>query len=437
MYTEKGNTIFKPVAKAKPRTTAPSISRQTSVFQPPLDAVPESAPLVASTANNIENVSASRTSQNVAPPTVIPTPSRTAPPVVAQAAPLITVQASIPNDLPTSAGQPFSVPVSLQSAVTTQAPTGLVLNTASSSSTSMIPMAQAGSSIHVQESFITEDRQEGSSKGRKRKKSGEDNAKVPRKRRISKGSEAEITERERSNSQESRSRGSSKARNRKRAPSPPPFDSGADPGEEIDPTAITMSALCVDTGQGRISSKAAEIVNNHAAWKLKSREKRTRMRAIMEAKKYGRPEEEVDETGTSTQAQVSQTSTSDPVTASSSTTPAILDSTGSGFDYSQDLATSRYNVQVRIGPNGETLIDEDSLVVDRAENHGTENLTHVTESDYTRFVNSGTYGKRFRGSRWSAEETELFYDVGVSLCIDLPLTHRHGLSGIITVWRKL
>jgi hypothetical protein len=82
-----------------------------------------------------------------------------------------------------------------------------------------------------------------------------------------------------------------------------------------------------------------------------------------------------------------------------------------GFDYSQDLATSRYNVQVRIGPNGETIIDEESLFVDRNEEENTENYTHVEESDTTKFVNSGTYGKKFRGSRWSAEETERFYTV--------------------------
>ena len=58
----------------------------------------------------------------------------------------------------------------------------------------------------------------------------------------------------------------------------------------------------------------------------------------------------------------------------------------------QDLATSQYNVQVCIGPNGETVIDEDSLVVDCVENDG-------TESDHIKFVNSGTYGKRYRGSR--------------------------------------
>lgn len=238
------------------------------------------------------------------------------------------------------------------------------------------------------------------------------NERDPKRRRSSKRGEARTSELRRSPSQ---SRPSKTPRSRKRTPSLPPFTSDADPGEDIDPTAVTMAALCVDIGQGRISSKAAEIVDNHSAWKLKNREKRTRMRAIMEAKKYGRPDDEAEDSPENPkQAEEPQPSTSIGLIASSSTPPTTSGGIGNGFDYSQDLTTSRYNVQVRIGPNGETIIDEDSLVVDRAENHGTENFTHVIESDYTKFVNSATYGKRFRGSRWSAEETELFYDVRIS-----------------------
>lgn len=76
------------------------------------------------------------------------------------------------------------------------------------------------------------------------------------------------------------------------------------------------------------------------------------------------------------------------------------------------MSTSRYNVQVRIGPNGETIIDEASLFVDRHDEVDTAEYTHIEESDSTKFVNSATYSKKLRGSRWSAEETELFYDVG-------------------------
>jgi len=197
---------------------------------------------------------------------------------------------------------------------------------------------------------------------------------------------------------------------------------------------MTMAALCVDTGQGRISSKAAEIVNNHATWKLKNREKRARMKVMMEAKKYGHPDDEAEDSPEkSNQADEHQSSTSTAIPLSSVTAP-VTDDSGNGFDYSQDLTTSRYNVQVRIGPNGETVIDEDSLVVDRADNQRTENLTHVTESDHTKFVNSATYGKRFRGSRWSAEETELFYDVR-NFGYNIPLIE--FFLGIIAIWRKL
>ncbi|EAU92771.2 hypothetical protein CC1G_01816 [Coprinopsis cinerea okayama7 len=192
---------------------------------------------------------------------------------------------------------------------------------------------------------------------------------------------------------------------RSRGPSLPPYDPTADPGEDIDPTVVTMASLCEDTGQGRVSSKAAEIQSNHAAWKQRNREKRARMRAIMEAKKYGRTDEEAELIADG------------EVPATPAPTPQIKTPSGSSaddvtpdFDYTQDLTTSRYNVQVRIGPNGETIIDEDSLVVNREEADDTANYTHVTESDHTKFVNSGTYGKRFRGSRWSAEETELFYE---------------------------
>ncbi|PBL00528.1 hypothetical protein ARMGADRAFT_1159856 [Armillaria gallica] len=209
-----------------------------------------------------------------------------------------------------------------------------------------------------------------------------------------------------------RSSSSAKPRpRRKRSPSLPPFDPDADPGEEIDPTVVTMAVLCRDTGLGRVSSKAAEIQSNHAAWKAQNRERRARMKTLMERKKYGHPES--DEERDSTEVNADKEGSAEPpptTTVPAASSSAALDETGNGFDYSQGLTASRYNVQVRIGPNGETIIDEESLTVDRDENDATENYTHVIESDATKFTNSGTYGKRFRGSRWSAEETELFYD---------------------------
>ena len=212
-----------------------------------------------------------------------------------------------------------------------------------------------------------------------------------------------------------------------RGPSHPPFNPDADPGEELDPTVVTMATLCSDTGQGRISSKAIQIQNNHIAWKASNREKRARMKMLMENKKFGKKDgaEEADSGARIANAPPAETSVSGNAGAgppnhsasgsvrASSAGPVPEDETGQGFDYSQSMSTSRFNVQVRIGPNGETIIDEESLFVDRVDENETVNYTHVEESDTTKFVNSSTYGKKFRGSRWSGEETELFFDVSL------------------------
>ncbi|KAF7796932.1 hypothetical protein EIP86_008118 [Pleurotus ostreatoroseus] len=201
---------------------------------------------------------------------------------------------------------------------------------------------------------------------------------------------------------------------RSRAPSLPPYDPAADPGEEIDPTAVTMADLCEDTGRGRVSSKAAMIMNNHASWRQSNREKRAQMRARMEAKKYGRNPDDEENAGNTVMKEAENVDgtlgPSGSAAASRAQSAEPEGEKGDGYDYTQAMSTSRYNVQVRIGPNGETIIDESSLFVDRNEEEDTAEYTHIEESDTTKFVNSATYSKKLRGSRWSAEETDLFYD---------------------------
>lgn len=233
-----------------------------------------------------------------------------------------------------------------------------------------------------------------------------------------------------------KSRSTTPRQRRSRGPSLPPYDPSADPGEDIDPTVITMATLCSDTGQGRVSSKAAEILSNHAAWKARNRERRARMRAMMEAKKYGRTvdgELEQMDRQSNPLAEGEDRSVNGTGPSAGARTSGADEETG--IDYSQQMETSRFNVQVRIGPNGETIIDEESLVVDRAENEDISDYTHVVESDHTKFVNSGTYGKRYRGSRWSAEETELFYNVSQLGIIRRKLLM--SFSGSFTIWGKL
>lgn len=239
---------------------------------------------------------------------------------------------------------------------------------------------------------------------------------------------------------------------RSRAPSLPPFDPTADPGDELDPTAVTMADLCEDSGRGRVSSKAAAIMNNHAAWRATNREKRALMRAKMEAKKYGRnPDEDEGAANASGDAgAVAKEAEGETVDVNANATPGPSGSAAAsraqsadpegqrddGFDYSQAMSSSRYNVQVRIGPNGETIIDETSLFVDRNEEDDTAEYTHIEESESTKFVNSATYSKKLRGSRWSAEETDLFYDVSdAATAIGLVLTV--SITGSLSVWGKL
>lgn len=148
------------------------------------------------------------------------------------------------------------------------------------------------------------------------------------------------------------------------------------------------------------------------------------MKVMMERKKYGQPEDdEEDPPPPVSVASIAEPSASDHPPASpsavASTSAVMANADPESFDYSQNLTASRFNVQVRIGPNGETIIDEESLVIDRTDGaeEDTSGYTHVVESDRSRFTNSSTYGKKLRGTRWSAEETELFYDVRIFFCV--------------------
>lgn len=70
-------------------------------------------------------------------------------------------------------------------------------------------------------------------------------------------------------------------------------------------------------------------------------------------------------------------------------------------------------LQVRL-INGQIVLDTDSLTIERTEtdrDYGDGAMEIVEENSMSRKVNSQTYGKRQKSSRWNAIETELFYDV--------------------------
>ena len=137
----------------------------------------------------------------------------------------------------------------------------------------------------------------------------------------------------------------------------------------------------------------------------------------MEAKKYGKA---LDSEATSNPTPSTPIDPPPPQVATDEPAPPSAPPAGNNdFDYSQTMSSSKFNVQVRIGPNGDTVVDEESLYVDNSAEQDTHDYTHVEESDTTKFVNSATHSKKLRGSRWSGMETELFYDVRSFLMLHL------------------
>ena len=106
-----------------------------------------------------------------------------------------------------------------------------------------------------------------------------------------------------------------------------PMDPSAEPGEELDPTATTMAAICIDTGRGRLSSKAQSVRENHLAWKATNKAKRARLRAIMENKKFGKTQEEAEVTvdgDNEGNNSIPTAAPADPATQASSSTETVL-----------------------------------------------------------------------------------------------------------------
>ncbi|KAI8992376.1 hypothetical protein BDB01DRAFT_778256 [Pilobolus umbonatus] len=76
------------------------------------------------------------------------------------------------------------------------------------------------------------------------------------------------------------------------------------------------------------------------------------------------------------------------------------------------LQETSNSLQVRL-VNGQIVLDADSLTVDRGHssiNYEDGSMEVVEESSMTKKVNSHSYGKRKASSRWTAEETENFYE---------------------------
>lgn len=413
----------------------PSTPANADIFRvPPVPITPaKPLPIVASQSARTPLVTARDASGPLPPPPLTPVSERAPaarprPPVIVQALEgppavaslhqgqsTVVPSSSLPSNEPplqygphaiTVASQPRSVAPATESAIAVQplapADTLTTSEAAGPSTAKRTRSKKKASTLDPPEDGSSTAAKPKSRRGRKRKSevaadaNGEDAPRPKRKRRAKAAASGE-------------DEGTPTARKRRKQT--PAFDPDADPGEEIDPTTITMAELCEDTGQGRVSSKAIEVQDSWAAWKIRSRENRARIMARKERKKLGKPEEEDDEVPAATPAPESDSPAKGAhVDDSQETMIATARGDDSDDDFYGTLKASQYTTQIRLGAGSSLVIDEESTQVDRTADEDTSGYTHVVEHDRTKFINSNTYTKKVRGSRWSAEETDLFYD---------------------------
>ncbi|EJD51963.1 hypothetical protein AURDEDRAFT_82898 [Auricularia subglabra TFB-10046 SS5] len=164
----------------------------------------------------------------------------------------------------------------------------------------------------------------------------------------------------------------------------------------------TMADICADPGVGRLSTRYAAVQESFATEKQRRKERRSEMHARAMKRLYGEPVDGEPSSSVHIKLSLKETEGDDEA------------GKGDEFDYDQAVNVSGHHAaQVRIGPNGEVIIDEESLQVDRAaapEHQVDEDaMVHIEENDLTRFVNQATYSRKVAGARWTKEETELFY----------------------------
>lgn len=84
------------------------------------------------------------------------------------------------------------------------------------------------------------------------------------------------------------------------------------------------------------------------------------------------------------------------------------------------FAYSSYAPQLQL-VNGKMVIDTESLAIKRsamATDIPAEAMEIVEETSMSRVVNSQSYGKKSKSQRWSAEETEKFYNVRMNTFVE-------------------
>ncbi|KAG8994136.1 Transcription factor TFIIIB component B [Tulasnella sp. JGI-2019a] len=216
-----------------------------------------------------------------------------------------------------------------------------------------------------------------------------------------------------------------------------------DDGEplELDPEVVTMAQLCVDMGVGRPSTRTEESVTKAVEWKQKQRLIRQQARERQKAKVLEAAKAAAGENGDSSiekrgedgerarlegdEDENTQEEGAVALSGVSAATERLQAAENSGEITAQaqseqaedadlsSLRTNRFAAQVRLDENGEIIMDDLSLTVDRheaaREEAGGVEYELVEEAEKDRFINSLTWSKKLTGQRWGNQETDLFY----------------------------
>lgn len=187
-------------------------------------------------------------------------------------------------------------------------------------------------------------------------------------------------------------------------------------GEPIDETTVTMNDLCNGLGQGRVSSRFLEVLQLSSVNRKRKREERAKLIEVVRRRELGLPLEEGDE-------MIGQRGRG--LTATDLFGAALVHGAGAEEDelvedeYATGPTAVRHAPQIRYDAHGYMVLDEERLEFDRQAEAEEELAAQgpvevIVENDRDKFTNHATFSRKPGYSRWSREETELFYDVRVS-----------------------
>lgn len=192
---------------------------------------------------------------------------------------------------------------------------------------------------------------------------------------------------------------------------------GTATGPPIDPSAMTMAEIARRPGQGRVSTRGLEIQRMLREQKEKAAAAGTAAAGAAPSAANGEQPAQASQPAESASgdafSRIMGTYNAAAAQAKDSTRSERSedddeDGLGGGF------TAAAGGPRVRMGADGQLVIDEESTVIDEHRQAQEElfsgNVEYVEEDDRTRFVNSMTHSRKGRGSKWSAEEDDMFFE---------------------------